>query len=104
MLKNYMEDLVEQYLADILEESAEEYASVCQCSECLLKIKMEALNNLPPFYVTCKTGEVYGAYAGIKEQQRKANTVMMIARAIKTVSESTDHRVQTEQTSHSKQG
>lgn len=96
MLKNYMEEFVDQHLPNIFLESPEEYADICQCPECMLRMKAEALNNLPPFYVTCKVGEVYGEYASTKELQKKVNMLAVIAKAIMAVHK-TAHKEQEQQ-------
>ena len=48
MLKNYMEDVVEHFLLDVLNE----YDNICKCEQCINDIKAIALNNLKPlFYI-----------------------------------------------------
>lgn len=84
MLKNYMEELVDYYVKQVIEDNHELYPSLCKCAACVAEIKAETLNHLKPFYITCKTGEVYGEY-NIKEQQETADLIKEIAKAIETV-------------------
>lgn len=83
MVKNYMEILVDECLPEVLEDE-EKYGEVCKCSSCIAAIKAEVLNAMPPFYVTCKTGEVYGQYS-LKVQQKRADMLAEITRAVEKV-------------------
>ena len=84
MIKNYMEDLVDSHLKDILEDNKAGYADVCKCEECISAIEAYALNRLKTLYVTTKAGEVYGEY-GSRELQERADILKMLAIAIGVV-------------------
>lgn len=68
MLHNYMEDLVETVLTELLKKP--EYLSFCRCERCMDDVRAYALNHLPPFYGTGVKGEVYGKYSVIDVQKR----------------------------------
>lgn len=84
MVKNYMEELVDYWFDRILEENQDKYASLCRCPLCVAQMKVEALNRLKPFYVTRKSGEVFGEYKQ-KEVQYKMDIMVAITHAIETV-------------------
>ena len=92
MIKNYMEVLIEQVLNDIL-DSNKDYADVCRCERCINDIKAKALNNIKPFYVTGKKGEIYGEYY-IREFQNNTNIVMELAKAIECVNNNKNHKAE----------
>lgn len=54
-VKNYMEDVIDQYLPTVLQN----YPNLCYCPRCSTDIKALALNHLPPKYVATDIGEVY---------------------------------------------
>ncbi len=83
MIRNYMEDLVDQLLNELLDNNAD-YADVCRCECCMDDIKAKALNNIQPFYITGKTGEVYGEFF-TREYQNSTNMVMEVVKAIECV-------------------
>lgn len=89
MIKNYMEDVVNQILNDLLEKD-EQYKNVCRCEKCLDDIKAKALNNIKPFYVTGKTGEVFGEYK-MREFQNTTNIVMEVTKAIECINNNRHH-------------
>lgn len=89
MVKNYMEELVDQILMDLLQNN-KDYENVCSCASCINDIKAKALNNIKPFYVTGKKGEVYGEYF-IREFQNNTNIVMEVAKAIECVNSNKNH-------------
>ena len=90
MVKNYMEDLVDQILMDILNNN-EDYKDVCRCDSCISDIKAKALNNIKPFYITGKKGEIYGEYF-IREFQNNTNIVMEVVKAIECIKNNKTHR------------
>lgn len=81
-VENYMEKMVDEYLENLLHKPQ----SFCTCPRCILKIKKEALNCLPTFYVTGKVGEVYGAYHTM-QQQHSADIMVAVSKAIERVSQ-----------------
>lgn len=89
MVKNYAEVIVERTLENLLRNNPE-YANVCKCEKCLDDINAKALNNIRPFYVTGKLGEVYYEY-NMLDCQNKANIVIEVAKAIVQVSSNVKH-------------
>ena len=89
LIKNYMEELVDQILNKLLEENAD-YAHICRCEYCIDDIKAKALNNIKPFYVTGKIGEVYGEYFKL-ENQNNTNLIMEVVKAIECVNSNKNH-------------
>lgn len=81
MLKNYMEDIVEEVLKSILNNCGE----FCKCPKCICDIKAIALNNLPPRYVVTKIGEVY-VKVDAMDKQLQIDVTSQILKAIKIVS------------------
>lgn len=61
MVFNYMETIVEDAIDEIC-KSDDNYCEICKSKECISDVKAISLNNLKPFYVTSKKGEVYGEY------------------------------------------
>lgn len=55
MVKNYMEDIVELLIPNIIND----YSGVCKCPACVEDIKAITLNNLKPYYVATERGHVY---------------------------------------------
>ena len=55
MIKNYMEDVVNQILPNILEK----YEGICKCDLCIDDIKTMVLNNLKPHYIVTEKGRLY---------------------------------------------
>ncbi len=89
LVKNFMEELVDQILMDLLENN-EDYKHVCRCECCINDIKAIALNNIKPFYITGKKGEVYGEYY-IREFQNNTNIIMEVVKAIERVNSNKSH-------------
>lgn len=85
MIKNYVEILVEEYLAEVLAPNTEKNLALRHSPELMAEIAVLALNNTPPFYVTCKEGEVYG-FSKNALAQNKADIMIEIAKAIEVVS------------------
>ncbi|MDD5730571.1 MAG: late competence development ComFB family protein [Candidatus Omnitrophica bacterium] len=83
---NYMEDLVEEELEQLFEETED----VCKCQKCKMDIMVWALNRLPPKYVITDKGRMY---TKLKEQeiQFKADVVREITKAILHVSKNPQH-------------
>ncbi|HHZ01828.1 MAG TPA: late competence development ComFB family protein [Tissierellia bacterium] len=88
MIINYMEEVVSRYLQKALR--SEEYASICKCEACIDDIMAKALNNLKPFYITTKKGEVYAEYSSL-ENQHQAEVIAEVTKAIEFVSKKPNH-------------
>ena len=92
MIKNYAEVLVERTLDNLLKND-QEYANICKCDQCINDIKAKALNNIKPYYVTGKIGEVFCEF-DMLEIQNNANIVMEVAKAIVHINANTKHNLQ----------
>ena len=53
-LKNYMEEIVQEYLDDVIAD-----IDMCKCEKCRLDIVAIALNNLPSKYIVSEKGELF---------------------------------------------
>jgi len=86
MIKNYIEDVVERLVPEILNE----YTDICKCPMCVEDIKAIALNSIPPKYSVSEKGLLY-----IKTNelitQFKMDIVKEIVIAINIVSENPRH-------------
>jgi competence protein ComFB len=63
MIKNYMEDIVEDLMMPILDS-----IDACTCERCLLDTKAIALNALPAKYVVTKKGNYYTKLKAFQNQ------------------------------------
>ncbi len=88
MILNYMEEIVNDYLQKTLKNP--EYASICKCEHCMDDIKAMTLNNLNPFYITTKRGEVFAEYSSY-EIQHQAEIIKEVIQAIEFVSLHPNH-------------
>lgn len=86
MIKNYMEILVDQ----VVEKLAEQEELLCSCPSCLDSIKAFSLNHLKPFYVTSKTGEVFGGYSNTV-MQNEVDILATVLRAKEVVEKNPKH-------------
>lgn len=89
MILNYMEEIVKNYLKNILKTDTA-YANVCKCEQCIDDIMAKALNNLKPCYITTKKGEVYAEYSSL-ETQHQAEVIAEVIRAIEYVAVHPNH-------------
>lgn len=81
MVKNYMEDLVENSLHEILDV----YPNMCKCEECLDDIRARTLNQLKPIYFVEARGSVYSKLNSL-ESQFETDIVMELIKSIEMVS------------------
>lgn len=88
MVSNYMEHVVEQIMKDMMRDDPS--LVKCPCEECLDSIRAIVLNNIKPFYVTRKVGEVYGEFHN-KEFQERADVAAEVARAALIVNQNPKH-------------
>jgi len=86
LIKNYMEDIVDLKLPDILAK----YTDICKCSKCIEDIKALALNKLPPHYVVTSQGLLYTKTNELVNQF-DTDVITEIVIAIETVSKSPRH-------------
>lgn len=90
MIINYMEEIVKNYLNHILQNDLT-YADICKCEHCIDDIMAKTLNNLKPYYITTKRGEVYAEYSSL-ETQHHAEVISEVIRAIEFVSIKPNHQ------------
>lgn len=86
MVKNYMEDLVENTLPEILET----YPNICKCGECLDDIRARTLNQLKPIYFVESRGSVYSKLNSL-QSQFKTDILTEIIKAIDLISKNPRH-------------
>lgn len=86
MIKNYMEDLVDNALPEVLET----YPEICKCKECLDDIKAKALNQLKPLYFVESRGSVYSKLNSL-QSQFKTDILTEIIKAIDLISKNPRH-------------
>lgn len=84
-LKNYMEEVVFNYIDKLIHNS-----SYCACSLCRMDIAAYALNHLPPKYVVTETGEVYSKLSQL-QQQFEVDVTIAIMKAIQVVGTNPRH-------------
>lgn len=84
MIKNYMETLVEQNLTTLLKTDPQ-YKNICTCNQCMDDIRAKALNKLPPMYITCKKGEIYGEFHS-RDVQNKTDITAAVVYAVEFIS------------------
>lgn len=89
MVINYVELYVKKFLDNILATDPN-YANICKCEHCIDDIMAKALNNIKPFYITSKTGEVYAEYSSL-EMQNNAEVIKEVVQAIDYVSSHKRH-------------
>ena len=89
MVTNYMEIYVKKFLNEILKNDLK-YSNICTCPHCIDDIMAKALNNLKPYYITSKKGEVYAAYNSL-ETQHNAEVITAVINAIECVSKNKNH-------------
>jgi competence protein ComFB len=85
-LKNYMEKLVMEKLAIVLQADP----TMCTCQRCQYDIAALALNALPTRYVATSTGETYTKLSSL-DQQFHVDVVSAITQAIKIVKKQPHH-------------
>lgn len=90
MLSNYMEDVVERALPQILSK----YNNICKCDKCIDDIKALALNNLKPLYSVTEKGAIFIKVNELTVQF-KTDVIDEIIKAIQTVSQNPHHVGQT---------
>lgn len=84
-----MEEIVGNYLKNIL-KTDKTYADICTCEHCIDDIMAKALNNLKPYYITTKKGEVFAEYSAL-ETQHQAEVISEVIKAIEFVSKKPNH-------------
>jgi competence protein ComFB len=90
MVWNYMEEIVRNCVSSILNNNPA-YAGVCRCEQCIDDIMAKALNNLKPYYITTKKGEVYAEYSSL-ETQHQAEVIREVINAVEFVTNNSSHQ------------
>lgn len=85
ILRNSMEELVNNILADIIED-----LDVCKCERCIMDISAIALNNLPPKYSVTDKGELY-TKVNILRMQVEVDVITALTKAAKLVKDKPNH-------------
>ncbi|MDD4600411.1 hypothetical protein SDC9_05993 [bioreactor metagenome] len=88
-IKNYMEDLVWNYLDVIIAK----HPQVCNCEKCRYDIAALALNFLPPHYIVSDKGETYTKVKSL-EQQFNVDLISAISQAIRIVTNKPRHEME----------
>ena len=84
-LKNYMEDMVQSKLPQVLERM-----DVCKCERCQLDIMAYVLNKLPPKYVVTTKGTMYAKLL-LLQSQFEADVVTGITQAAAVIDAAPRH-------------
>lgn len=84
-LKNCMEDSVERYIDNVINE-----LDMCTCDKCRLDVMAIALNNLPPQYTVTKDGALYNKVKTM-ESQFRTKIIAEIVKAAKIVMKDAKH-------------
>jgi competence protein ComFB len=86
LLSNYMEEVVDRTLEEILAHRDD----VCTCERCKLDIKALALNHLQPKYVVTDIGYIYTKVNEL-ESQFKADVTVAVTNALKVIRKNPRH-------------
>lgn len=84
-LKNCMEDAVERYVDDIMEE-----LDMCTCNKCRYDVMAIALNNLSPQYTVTEEGALYNKVKSM-EVQFDTRVIAEVTKAAKVVMKDARH-------------
>jgi len=89
MVINFMEECVKNYLDKVLSTDPN-YAQICTCQQCLDDIMAKSLNNIKPYYITSKKGEIFATYSSL-ETQHSAEVITSVINALEFVSKNKNH-------------
>lgn len=87
MLKNCMEDIVEELLPLVINERED----ICKCESCIKDMKAIALNHLPPRYAATSEGALY-VKVDKSNLQSKVDVLREITKAVEIVCKNPKHR------------
>lgn len=68
MIKNYMEQAVEEMLPDFLDDFTKTNSNFCQCNKCIIDLKCITLNQLKAAYFSTDLGGLYLKVEKLKQQ------------------------------------
>lgn len=77
-LRNAMADLIDMLMPQFLRDNAEMLGDYARSEAFIVQLKAEALNRVPPQYITTLTGEVYSRYS-LKRPQNSADLMVAIS-------------------------
>lgn len=89
LIKNYNEVIINEVINDLIENGKDDFFA-CTCEDCINNIKAIVLNEMKPFYVTCKVGEIFGQYKS-KDPQGIVDVISKVAKAKETVRKNPRH-------------
>jgi len=81
-LKNYLEDMVESILTELLNSKH----NICKCTLCRNDMMAYALNRLPPKYVVSERGVLHSEIDIVRDAQLLVDVINFVNEAIDTVS------------------
>ncbi len=87
MLRNIMEDIVDEIIKDLL---GKEKIKSCNCDQCKLDIKTYVLNHIKPRYVDTSKGEAISKTDSLVNQVR-TDIIEEILKAIEIISKNPRH-------------
>lgn len=90
MVLNYMEVIVRNCIKNILSNDTA-YADLYSDEHFVDDVMAKALNNLEPFYITTKKGEVYAEYSSL-ETQHQAEVIREVINALEFVSKNSNQK------------
>lgn len=88
-IHNIMEDIILQYLEDILSQKNR----VCQCEQCRLDMACYALNKVRPMYVVSSRGFIHTENKKRKEIQDEIDVYSAVVEAVDVISNTRRHEV-----------
>lgn len=86
-IKNYMEDMVSDYVDEVASEDTE----FCGCPRCRLDVIALSLNHIKPKYVVTPKGYAYARVDELQAQCR-ADAIIAVTRAMKVVKKRPRHK------------
>jgi competence protein ComFB len=86
-LHNIMEDVVSQYLNDILKEKND----ICNCEQCMEDMKCYALNKVKPMYVVSSRGVIHTENKKRLNYQDEIDVYSIVVEAVSIVSKTKRH-------------
>ncbi|HOV14189.1 MAG TPA: late competence development ComFB family protein, partial [Spirochaetota bacterium] len=87
-LHNLMEDVILQYLDEVLSLKKEE---ICKCEQCRLDMACYALNKIKPMYVVSSRGVIHTENKRRLNYQNEIDTYSIVTEAVDVVSKTRRH-------------
>ena len=86
MLKNFMEDVVE----DLVNKLWKEDIDICKCNKCKNDVMALSLNKLPPKYFSSDKGNVWAKLL-YSDNQKMTDVMKAVAESMKIVNQNQRH-------------